>query len=264
MYALLLFVALLSPVQPSPKSEHPRIEHPHGNSNASDKANQKRDRQPQATVIVNQDSDSPTGQQDSNNKKQTDDDRTHEKFYRAYVIFTIIGSLAAVAALVVLIFQTRATRIAAYAAKKTADTTERALQISERADVLLDQAGFNTGSKILPESRIILTYRNFGRTRAKNVLFEIRLSIPGVPDYPGDPLPEMTIGANNTQTVSFHSFKQYLNEKTFNDVCSGRIEMKCTAQVTYRDIFDATHHARDEMIFYARARSFIVEKHESD
>lgn len=117
MYAFVFIAILLLPVQPVTKTEQPSVKHQHGNTVANDKSNQKWDGQPQVIFSVNQHSEPLKGQPDPRAKQQTDDDRTHENFYRAYVIFTIIGSLAAVSALIVLICQTRATTIAAVAAK---------------------------------------------------------------------------------------------------------------------------------------------------
>jgi hypothetical protein len=168
MYVLILLVALLLPVQPSSKSEEPRIKHPHGNSNASDKANQKGDGQPQVTVTINQDSNSPAGHQDSGNKKQTDDDQAHERWYIAYVIATIIGSVAAISALIVLICQTRATTKAANAAQASAD----ALTNIERPWLLVTEAKLigNYGEMVngqrVNRTAVYWKFKNFGKTPA--------------------------------------------------------------------------------------------------
>src|SRR4051812_18606595 len=121
MYALILCIALLSPVQPSAKAEQPRVKHQNGNTDTANKANQEGNGKAQIIFSVNQDSNSPAGQKYSNDKKNSDDDKAHERWYIAYVIASIIGSIAAISALIVLVCQTRATTKAANAAQASAD-----------------------------------------------------------------------------------------------------------------------------------------------
>lgn len=162
------------------------------------------------------------------------------------------------------IIAAKAATRSAHAAKKSADTTEHALRILERADVLLDKAGLNTGQQMTRDSRVVLTYKNFGRSRAKNVRFNIRLILPDISDYPGEVLPPIALGSNDSQSVSFHSFRQWITESTFNDILAGKIDLRFYADTVYEDVFDISHKTVDKGAFHARSRTFILEKCESD
>lgn len=158
-----------------------------------------------------------------------------------------------------------AARISADAAKKASDIAEQALRISERADLLLDQVGFNTGMQPLTgDSRVMLTYKNHGRTRAKNVRFAIKLIVPTVPNYPAEELTPVAVGANDTQSVSFHSFRQWVTQETFQKIASGELEMRFEAHASYEDVFNLTHTSINTGLFYPKTRTFIMEKSESD
>jgi hypothetical protein len=87
---------------------------------------------------------------------------------------------------------------AADAAKKSADTYEQTVRLTERADVLLDgisivvpNPGFFNG-----DEWVVMKFKNFGRTRANNTQFVASVAIPASsaaplppPDYVCQPPP---------------------------------------------------------------------------
>jgi hypothetical protein len=154
---------------------------------------------------------------------------------------------------------------AANAAKKSAEVAEMALKIVERADVLLNAASLtmvtaqatHTNTPLSPYSRVSLEFRNFGRTRADNVICLVKLIIPGVPESvpPREPF---VLGPGATQTVTFQPFKQTLTEKTYKDIESGAIELKFPGILNYQDIFGESHGIACKGILDPRTGKFIL------
>jgi hypothetical protein len=143
--------------------------------------------------------------------------------------------------------QVNASETAANAAKKSAEVAEMALKLAERADVLLnavaltmDSASMSANTPIHPYSRVSMEFKNFGRTRAKNVRCLIGLIIPGVPDSvpPREPF---ILGPGATQLLAFEDFMATMPKKTYQDIESGVIDLKFAGTVSYEDIFDESH-----------------------
>jgi hypothetical protein len=136
------------------------------------------------------------------------------------------------------------TRKAADAAKKSAEVSEMALRLTQRADILVEACSIvdNTraGFQIAPNNHVSVAFKNFGRTRAENVVYKIRLIIPGVPesDQINGPSP---LGPGDSQTMSFIPFGAFLNQSTMNDIGTGAIIMRIKGTVSYADIFGDTH-----------------------
>jgi hypothetical protein len=155
-------------------------------------------------------------------------------------------------------------RNAARAAKRSADAYEQAVRLTERADVLLESAGFilSPNTHIFDgHARVVLRFKNFGRTRARDVSFRVRLVIPDVPDAYGPELPRMVLGAEQSQSVSFEPFITFLNKPTFDGVARGDITMRFESWTVYADVFDSSYTTRDVGIFNSSSMTFRIEEH---
>jgi hypothetical protein len=98
--------------------------------------------------------------------------------------------------------QTGAFDISAKAAKKSAEVAEAALKLSERADVLLNHATFSHGTVLSgKDSKVVIEFKNFGRTRAQNAKLSLNLLVEGVPPTNCERMPSITMGAGKTQFV---------------------------------------------------------------
>ena len=158
----------------------------------------------------------------------------------------------------------RATEIAASAATKAANTAELALKISERADVLLESAGLSTGQTIDPESRVLLRFKNYGRTRANNATFRINVVIPGLPDLPPNALPPIPIAAGETQLVTFLPFRKRFTEATFSEILSGHTIVSFRGIVSYDDVFGDPHRTQSSGTLNHRTCTFMVDENRAD
>jgi len=136
------------------------------------------------------------------------------------------------------------TRKAADAAKKSAEVSEMALKLTQRADILVDACSVidntHAGFKIAPNNHVAISFKNFGPTRAENVVYRVTLIIPGVPqsDQIIGPSP---LGPGDTQTMSFSEFGAFLTPQTIKDIGDGRIILRVSGTVSYSDIFGDPH-----------------------
>jgi hypothetical protein len=157
---------------------------------------------------------------------------------------------------------------AANAATKSADVAELALRVSQRADVLLDNASMLdsagvTGSPIKADSYVNLGFKNFGNTRALNVCFKMRLEIPGVPE--GDnPTGPQVLGPGDTQHIRFAPLGSFLVSSTADGIRLGTISLRFSGTVAYDDVFGNHHTTRAEGSFHHTARVFTIEMNQAD
>lgn len=195
---------------------------------------------------------------------------------KAYVIFTgllvaigAIGGGYAIKTLRAVERQAKATEDQLIETQKAGEESGRssvfarnAVMVSERADILLDAASIVTSSAsgiIGPDARLKLQYKNFGRTRARDVRFKVWMEIPDV-NLPSavQELPRMVMGAGQDQTIAFQTFGECLTEITFKQIVQGKIELRFIALVTYEDVFGALYTTRDAGLFDHRAMGFRV------
>lgn len=92
----------------------------------------------------------------------------------------IANAILAIGTLVIAVFSV----IQAKAAKRSADTAERAMKTCERADILLEAADvkLSMAGKLDGHGQVVLQFKNFGRTQARDLSFDTRLIIANTPD----------------------------------------------------------------------------------
>jgi hypothetical protein len=153
-----------------------------------------------------------------------------------------------------------ASKESADAAKKSADTAEMALRLSERADILLDEAGLSTGQDITTQSDVVVQFKNFGRTRAKNVTFTFNLAVAGAPKSQKKMGP-MILGSGATQSVMFNLFESVVD---LSRIMRNEAEMTFDGKVTYTDVFDFSHTTHASGTFDPTRRAFRVNRNSGD
>lgn len=159
--------------------------------------------------------------------------------------------------------QAVAAKISAEAAKKSADFAQKAVMISERADILLD------GVAVVPsrtgiidgDAQLKLRYKNFGRTRAKDVRLKAQMLIEGMQlTNATQELPTLVMGVGQEQTISFQSFGECLTEATFSSIMQGKITLRFEAWAAYEDVFGASYTTRDVGTFLPRRQVFMLDE----
>jgi hypothetical protein len=253
MRVLIVLIAMLaySQMQPSFKSEQPRVKHSNGHTNTADKSDQKGNGNPETAIAQNQNANPSVSEKDAQAKKQSDDDRTHEIFYRAYVIFTVIGSVAAIIALIVLIVQTKATKRAADAAMKNAD----ALMGIERAWILAEKS---KPKIVFYEQRqtvmVPITFKNRGNSPAYVFDLAVRCqsvtdlsSLPVIPAYASDMVFQSSpriLPRKKTIIAEVRLSDGQFTGDDWRKVREGALFLYVWGRIRYRDIFEREHETR--------------------
>jgi hypothetical protein len=151
------------------------------------------------------------------------------------------------------------------AAKKNAEVSESAFKLGQRADVLLEGATFSHG-QVLSEkdTRVVLQFRNFGRTRADSSRLSLNLLIDGVPPTDNTLVPSVVIGAGDTQKISSARFVEFLTQTTAQGVLSGKTILRFESEIAYKDIFGDSHRSYYEGTLDVGAGVFKIDKQEAD
>jgi hypothetical protein len=154
---------------------------------------------------------------------------------------------------------------AADAATKSANVAESALKLSERADVLLNAAMFKHGTILSgKDARVVLEFKNFGRTRANNLKYTFNLIIEGVPPTDSSKVPQVTMGAGETQHISSQRLVEFLAEDTAQGIFQDKIPLKFEAEVVYKDVFGDPHRSYYEGTLDCATYTFRVDKQDAD
>jgi hypothetical protein len=184
----------------------------------------------------------------------------------ALVVVGMITAWIAIGTLSDLKEQTGAAKIAANAAQKSAEVAEAALKLAERADILLSRASFDRGPVLNPKDcRVVLEYKNFGRTKAKDVKFTLNLVIDGVPPTDNRDIPPITMGAGETKQVASQRFIEFMSGQTAQGIFSATTILRFESEAIYKDIFsDQPHRSYYEGTLDIGTNSFRIDKQESD
>lgn len=159
-------------------------------------------------------------------------------------------------------------RRAAEAAIKSAETADRHLLLTQRADVLV--AGIAivnaVGQPMGPDTMIKVTFKNYGPTRASNVRLFTRLQYAEFAS--ADPAPVLdcaiTVGAGESQAASFGKLSACMSGETFNAIMAGDMPLKVVGVATYLDVFGRTHTTRSTASFRPDLTGFIANGDEAD
>jgi len=174
-----------------------------------------------------------------------------------------INAALVLATLVIAVFavvQAMAAKRSATVAEHSARFAQQALKDSERADLLLESIGIvNSMSGTLDgHARVVMRFKNFGRTRAKDVRCRARLIIPNVPDYTSE-LPVIVLGPGQEQSISFSPFIDFLTKETFEQIISGKTRMQFEGWAVYEDVFGDSYTTRVAGTYEPRNRVFRVQ-----
>lgn len=290
MYVLLALIVLQT-ASPSVKPKHPIVQNSAGSSATNASPKNSADQLPPAD---RKNAGVPSAKQSTPNqdyKKQDAADRVYKvdvvsppakpldtPLFPIYLIITGIGVFINlwIACLIfgqskLIRHQVRTSHIStkaavrsARAAKKSADTAKMALELAERADVLLDGIFFaDAQGHITPHTQPIFFFKNTGRTRAVNVKLLFHLTVPGAKESRFSDLTSITIGSQCRQRLAFQTLIECFNRETFEGIVGGSIPLTFEGKITYDDAFGKAHWAAYSGSYDAGSRTFRVDKHET-
>lgn len=283
--ALTVFLAIVQAAAPVPRKTP---DAPASGNQAIEKDSSTKQTPPNPALPVKDASSSHPDKQSSNTPPNADAGKTilisestsvpmpHKDWWdKAYVVFTgllvLVGSIGIRYALRTLKAverqalsmrrQTTHLKIAANAARNSAEFAERATKASERADILLVAASISPLGPVTGDSQLKVRYKNFGRTRAKDVRFKIELLIEGLNLAKGNlQLPAMNMGAGQDQTITFQTFRECLALPLFKEIVGGERTLRFVASAVYEDVFGDSYTTMDIGVFDRQGLRFRIEQ----
>jgi hypothetical protein len=161
--------------------------------------------------------------------------------------------------------QTSTATISAEAAKKSAEMAEASLKLGERADVLLDGVslvyGQDLGGK---DTRVVVQFKNFGRTKAVNVRLKLNLVTEGIPETDQTNIPTISMGAGEIKEISSQRFVQFMTEIMAQKIFAAETPLSFEGEACYQDIFGTPHRSYYAGTWNKGTNRFHIKKQESD
>ena len=187
--------------------------------------NSQHSSEPSVTVINQENACAPQN-------KSTDQNANSAQGRHDYVFWGFIVNLVlAIGTIAIAIFAV----IQGIATKKMAVIAEKTLALVA-ADIHLEAASLVPLGKITPTSYVAIRIKNYSGTRAEHVQNHIRVIIPGAPDSQSSDI-GFPLAPSGSQLIRFNEFIKFLKEDIYNEIASGKIELKIIGTVTYKDIF---------------------------
>ena len=142
---------------------------------------------------------------------------------------------------------------------------EKALLLTERADLLMEGVDISTEPYFGGASIIVLVFKNYGRTRANRVNTNFSLVVPDSTETASPSHSVATVvGAGDTLRLPFHPIGEFFTNETLIEIIAGRVEMTFSGAITYVDVFDKAHTTRCSGVFRSSDRSFLVTENQGD
>ena len=183
----------------------------------------------------------------------------------ALVIVGIVTAWIALGTLKDIKQQTSTATISAEAAKKSAEMAEASLKLGERADVLLDGVslvyGQDLGGK---DTRVVVQFKNFGRTKAVNVRLKLNLVTEGIPETDQTNIPTISMGAGEIKEISSQRFVQFMTEIMAQKIFAAETPLSFEGEACYQDIFGTPHRSYYAGTWNKGTNRFHIKKQESD
>lgn len=147
----------------------------------------------------------------------------------------------------------------ATAAVKNATTTENALKLSERAEVLLDQVIIKVAGQFNNQASIELVLKNCGRTKAEGVVGDFKLIVKDVVRHTITSQPT-ALGAGQTHIIKFPRFQTVLTTPEFDQVLRGEINMCLYGIYNYDDMFGGSYTRQCVGTFVSASNNFTIDQ----
>jgi len=131
--------------------------------------------------------------------------------------------------------------------ERAAVTAERTLLLTQRADILLDVIKLSS-SESIPHSKVILTLRNFGKTRANDVRYNFGYGVIGttVPHQ----MASTILGAGaESELWTRHTLLESVGQEQFGQIMTGEVHYRVWGDASYTDVFGQPHYLRFRACF---------------
>jgi hypothetical protein len=228
-------------------------------SNERDKADGERENKSIIAPLTSSSRDcTPTNPKNEHANTNPNDEK-NDPLYRWYLRASILGVVATWITLLFFIRQTIHLQQSVEIGRRTARDTRRALQLTQAAEVMLDQISVIDDKGIVgiqPGGQIKLAFKNFGHTKAIDVEIKASLFVEGFNEIKPNELPVCTIGAGDTLTMSFKPMSLMFPWPILNEIGIGNRKMRVEGTISYKDVFNKRHTSTFSPNYFAPTRSF--------
>jgi hypothetical protein len=151
-------------------------------------------------------------------------------------------------------------------ATRAAELAEKALLLTERADILIDGVTVSTYPKFTGDTVFRIVFKNFGRTRGSRVEISSRLLfVPEIELVMEDDRPRVlaaVLGAGDTLTSAFQFIRDWVTQRTFESIVRGELVLRFETEVRYFDVFDKPHHTKCSGTFMPENCCFRIDSNQ--
>lgn len=135
---------------------------------------------------------------------------------------------------------------------------------TERADVLIETVGFVTPPPLTSNSVMEVTLRNYGRTRANELVVEIWQGMSASDKLEERPIQVTTLGAGATASPRFPRLGSCLTQEGFAAVMKGEETFRYGGTVSYKDVFGQKHTLKCSGTYNLAHAAFLIDENSSD
>lgn len=150
-------------------------------------------------------------------------------------------------------------------AGQSANFTEKTVKAGERADVLLAEVSLalSQARTVDHHARPVVTFKNFGRTRATNVLPVIELIVNSKPEIRKkcEAAHPTVLGAGQEFTVRFERLNSLFSDEVIREIYQGRLILTFYGTIGFEDVFGGSFVRQCAGTFDASVATFIIELH---
>jgi hypothetical protein len=154
---------------------------------------------------------------------------------------------------------------AANAAKTSANIARDALHLTERADVVVDSTGTSTAGALRFDTTVTVFFKNTGRTRANDVIFDGALGVPGSPLGRADHGPPTVIAAGDTAPFNFAgALGTHIPPEQLQQVNVGATTLRLDGKLSYSDVFTKPHSIVFQGEWNSEQGAFTIRRYEAN
>jgi hypothetical protein len=146
-------------------------------------------------------------------------------------------------------------RRAANAARTSANDARETARVTQCADVLIEYIEMFDAQPLRIDSGVSIVFKNFGPTRAHNVVFDFQLIAASIFNLPSSPVP-VVMGSTESKPLIFKRFKDVMQPTDVPAIASGQAVLRFEGSISYVDVFGTQHKIACEGRFDAPTRSF--------
>jgi hypothetical protein len=150
--------------------------------------------------------------------------------------------------------------------KRSADNDDRAVRLTQRADVLLELIELRgTPPDIDRETQVIVHIKNFGPTRANGLVLNFSLFIPGILNTIPPTLIPVVLGAGDSKLVMFQSLGDMgVKDDVLYKIANGTLPFYVAGKITYTDVFGHSRVVECKATFNPKTFGFNAEETHTD